>query len=135
MTGTQTACLLIFGLFGVFLGVWVYLKPAEALEMLWPEPEQEPSPPPEPRFAWREKKVCRAVPARETYAGGRIVSPLFYSPRAAGRWAAEHGVYSADDDVLRLTFCEIVGGVEYRAQPGDTAKALIEVVERSPEVA
>ena len=125
MTGTQTACLLIFGLFGVFLGVWVYLKPAEALEMLWPEPEQEPSPPPEPRFAWR----------RKAYLGGEVVSPLFHHPRAAGRWAAEHGVYRAGDDVLRLTFCEIRDGVEYRAQPGDAVTALIEVVERSPEAA
>ncbi len=135
MTGTQSACLLIFGLFGVFLGVWVYLKPVEALEVLWPEPEPDLPPLPEPRFAWREKKVSRAAPARETYAGGRIVSPLFHSPRAAGRWAAEHGVYSADDDVLRLTFCEIVDGVEYRAEPEDATKALLEALERSPEVA
>jgi len=130
MTGTQTASLLIFGLFGVFLGVWVYLKPVEALEVLWPEPEPELPPLPEPRFAWREKKGSRGGHARETYAGGRIVSPLFHSPRAAGRWAAEHGVYSADEDMLRLTFCEVVDGVEYRAQPGDTAKALIEALER-----
>ncbi len=124
MTGTQTACLLIFGLFGVFLGVWVHLKPVEALEMLWPEPEPEPELP-QPRFAWR----------RKAYLGGEVVSPLFHHPRAAGRWAAEHGVYLPDEDVLRLTFCEVVDGVEYRAQPGDTAKALLGAVERSPEVA
>ena len=120
MTGTQTASLLIFGLFGVFLGIWVYLKPVEALEVLWPEPEPELPPLPEPRFAWREK----------AYAGRRVVSPMFHSPRAAGRWAAEHGVYSADEDMLRLTFCEIRDGVEYRAQPEDTAKALVEALER-----
>jgi len=120
MTGTQTACLLIFSLFGVFLGVWVYLKPAEALEVLWPEPEPELPPLPEPRFAWR----------RKAYLGGEVVSPLFHHPRAAGRWAAEHGVYLPDEDVLRLTFCEVVDGVEYRAQPGDTAQALIEALER-----
>ena len=114
---TQSACLLIFGLFGVFLGVWVYLKPVEALEVLWPEPEPEL---PEPRFAWR----------RKAYLGGEVVSPLFHHPRAAGRWAAEHGVYLPDEDVLRLTFCEVVDGVEYRAQPGDTAQALIEALER-----
>jgi hypothetical protein len=64
-----------------------------------------------------------------------VVSPLFHHPRAAGRWAAEHGVYSADDGVLRLTFCEIRNGVEYRAKPEDAAKALLEALERSPEVA
>ena len=120
MTGTQTASLLIFGLFGVFLGVWVYLKPVEALEVLWPEPEPESPPLPEPRFAWREK----------AYAGRRVVGPMFHSPRAAGRWAAEHGVYPA-----HLTFCEIVDGVEYRALPEDATKALLEALERSPEAA
>ncbi len=125
MTGTQSACLLIFGLFGAFLGVWVYLKPVEALEVLWPEPEPELPPLPEPRFAWREK----------AYAGRRVVSPMFHTPRAAGRWAAEHGVYSADEDVLRLTFCEIRDGVEYRAKPEDATKALLEALERSPEAA
>jgi hypothetical protein len=86
-------------------------------------PRGEPGP--EPHFAWREKK----------WAGGQILSPAFYTPRAAGRWAAEHGVYLADDDVLRLTFCEIRDGVEYRAKPEDATKALIEALERSPEVA
>jgi hypothetical protein len=70
---------------------------------------------PEPRFAWREK----------AYAGRRVVSPLFHHPRAAGRWAAEHGCYPA-----HLTFCEIVDGVEYRALAEDAAKALLEAHER-----
>ncbi len=120
--------LLCLAVLAALIGAWAYWP-----TVFWPpfsedeqpEPEPELPPLPEPRFAWREK----------AYAGRRVVSPMFHSPRAAGRWAAEHGVYLADDDVLRLTFCEIVDGVEYRAKPEDATKALLEALERSPEAA
>ncbi len=115
MTGTQSACLLIFGLFGAFLGVWVYLKPVEALEMLWPEPEPDLPSLPEPRFAWR----------RKAYLGGEVVSPLFHHPRAAGRWAAERG-----ESAESLTFVEVVDGIAYRAERHDAIVAIVESADR-----
>lgn len=122
------------GLFGIFY-------PEDARELFWPRSEPEdvdegsayggtplaavteplwaPSVP-EPTFAWREK----------AYMGGKVISPLFHHPRAAGRWCAEQGLYAA-----HLTFCVIRDGVEYRAEPEDAAVALLEAEARMREAA
>ncbi len=106
--------ILCLNVLAALIAAWAYWP-----TVFWPpfsedeQPEPEPDFPlePQPRFAWREK----------AYAGRRVVSPMFHSPRAAGRWAAEHGFYPA-----HLTFCKIVDGVEYRALAEDAAKALLE---------
>lgn len=113
--------LLCFAIVAGLLAAW-----ARWPLILWPDPEEgsdwspdvdegsapvslfavaEPSwAPPEPAFAWREK----------VHAGGRIVSPLFHHPRAAGRWCAELGL-----DPEHLTIIEVDEGGEVVSPSGD----------------
>ena len=133
--------LLTFGIFAGLVTVWGFLRPRALLDCFWPVPDPSeggdaacrrlstdpqacdhaPSPTgggaPEPRFAWRQKM----------WGGGQVVSPLFHSPVAAGRWVAENRL------LTRVTFVEVVDGIPCSADPQDTARAIFEACERCRE--